>query len=331
MSAPSRLKQFLQSAVEAAASGTPTEVSVREFISHWGAARRGDQIVSRVLADLSASKLATEPDFRQVYIDTTIRLVPVPPTDAEQDESDDEDRDYGLTVGTLPAASRGVTSVNQAESLHVAYTRMLLNEFSQLPVMDSPRSLKGAVTWRSIASALLKSPDATLADATVAASTVRYSEDLLKLVPRIIAEDFVLVVDQTESVAGIVTTADVSELFAERAEMFLMLGEVDQRLRDAIRRRLRIEAIRPLCQRAEGASPLETFDELTMGDYEQILANPACWEAIGWPLDRDEVRTVIDAVRDVRNDVMHFNPDPIEPDRLAKVRGLVELLLEHSS
>lgn len=196
MRTPLRTKAFLKEAVDAAATGDPLEVSVRQFIQQWGAERRGDRIVSTILGDLAKSKLTTEPDFRQVYIDTRIRMVAAS-SETATSETDDEVREYGLTVGTMPSASDGLVSVKPTQSLQVAYTRMLLNDYSQLAVIDGERSLKGAVTWRSITSALLKSAEAGLSDAIVEASTVKYSEDLLKLVPRIVAEDFVLVIDQT--------------------------------------------------------------------------------------------------------------------------------------
>jgi predicted transcriptional regulator len=314
---------------ESVKSSEFVELTVRDFIERWNAERRGERIVARIRDDLSKAKLTTEPDFRHVSIDSKIRVVSSDTPVAEAEEAEAESREYALTVGTLPSAGGGVVSVKPMETLQLAYTRMLLNDFSQLPIMDGPRSLKGAVTWRSITSALLKSSEATLADAVVHVNTVKYSEDLLKLTPRIVAEDFVLVVDQTDQVAGIVTTADVSKLVAERAETFIMLGEVDQRLRDAIMKHLDLPTIRPLCKRPDGEE-VNSFDELTMGDYEQILANPDCWEQVGWPLDRAEVRSVMEEVREVRNDVMHFNPDPIEPDRLGKLRGFVDLLREHS-
>lgn len=187
-------KEFLTDAAVAADRGEPTELSVREFIGHWNAKGRGSQVVRRIRSHLHRSKLVTEPDFRQVSLDTRIRLVAAPaPAPATAEQEDEDDREYGLTVGTLTAAGAGVVSVSPNASLQAAYTKMLVNDFSQLPVMSGERTVKGAVTWRSISTALLKSSTAILGDAVVDASSVKYSDDLLKLVPRIVAEDFVLV------------------------------------------------------------------------------------------------------------------------------------------
>lgn len=321
-------KEFVGEAVEAARVGAGYEVTVRELIAHWGAKGRGSRVVRRIRTQLTKAKLRSEPDFRQVSLDTVVRLVLDSAHAGKRTEPDEDEREYGLTVGTLPSAGAGVVTVAANDSLHVAYTRMIVDDYSQLPVMSGPRTVRGAVTWRSLTTALLKSPSATLADALVDVSQVKYSDDLLKLVPRIVAEDFVLVLDVEDKVGGIVTAADLSELFAEQAESFLMLGEIDQRLRDRIRGRLALDVVQPLCERPDGRA-VRSFDDLTMGDYQAILANPDCWTTVGWPLDRSEVHAVINIVREVRNDVTHFNPDPIDPERMAKVRGMLSLLREH--
>ena len=69
---------------------------------------------------------------------------------------------------------------------------------------------------------------------------------------------------------------------------------------------------------------------MSIGDYEQVLANPDFWDRLKWPLDRKEFHHLLDEVRDVRNDVLHFNPDPIEPESLGRVAGLVVLLRNHT-
>jgi len=31
---------------------------------------------------------------------------------------------------------------------------------------------------------------------------------------------------------------------------------------------------------------IDSFDDLSIGDYERLLQNPAAWATLGWPLDR---------------------------------------------
>ena len=319
------MRDFLAEATEAAEAGTPREVTVRELIAHWGAKGRGSRFVARVREDLQRSGLTVEPDFRQVALDAPVKLVQRT-GEAPSDPLAEVVPDFGLTVGTLPSAAAGVERVALDGTLAQAQTRMLLNDYSQLAVMSGERSLKGAVTWQSIAEALMRSPKASLPDAVTAVQPVRYDDDLLRLVPAIVEKSFVFVEDRTGRVTGIVTTADLSELFAERSQPFLLIGEIDQRLRDLLRRHFELDEIRGVCERGDSQRRLTSFDDLTVGDYEQVLGSEPHWVRLEWPLDRKTVLAKLGEVRETRNDVMHFNPDPIDPGRLRSLVGFVELL-----
>lgn len=318
------MREFLAEATEAAATGSPREVTVRELIAHWGAKGRGSAFVAKVREDLQRSGLSVEPDFRKVPLDSPVKVVQRT-GDGSSEPSTEEIPDFGLTLGTLPSAAAGVERVTLDATLAQAQTLMLLNDYSQLAVMSGERSLRGAVTWQSIAEALMQRPDASVADAMVPVQPVRYDDDLLRLVPAIVERNFVFVQDETGLVTGIVTTANLSELFAERSQPFLLIGEIDQRLRDLLRRHFSLDEIRGVCGR-DGQRPLSSFDDLTVGDYEQVLGSPTCWAKLEWPLDRRTVLARLTEVRETRNDVMHFNPDPIDSDRLQALVGLVELL-----
>lgn len=321
-------QEFLKESVAAAATGALREITVRDLIAQWGARGRGSRVVAGIRADLRRSGLVTEPDFRQVALDVMVKLAPRP-VEAKSTSDAEEIPDFGLTVGTLPSAATKVVGVPPNGSLIEAQTLMVVNDYSQLAVMAGERSLKGAVTWQGIAEALMRSDKATLGDAMVDAQPVRYSADLLRLVPTIIERNFVFVQDETNRITGIVTTADVGELFAERTRPFLLIGEIDQRLRDLIRQRFLLKDIQTLCNKSPVPRTLKSFDDLTMGNYVQVLGSPPHWDKLGWPLDRKVVLTKLGEVQETRNDVMHFNPDPIDPSRLSALNGLVELLRKY--
>ena len=60
--------------------------------------------------------------------------------------------DPTFRIGSLPAANKKLIVVNQNDSLTQAITLMLQHDFSQLPVMQGEREVKGVVTWKSIGS-----------------------------------------------------------------------------------------------------------------------------------------------------------------------------------
>jgi hypothetical protein len=69
MNAP---QQLLDIASQLKQHKTPAPLSVREFLSWFGAQRRGYWIVERAHAALKHTGLVTEPDFESAYIDSHI-------------------------------------------------------------------------------------------------------------------------------------------------------------------------------------------------------------------------------------------------------------------
>ena len=53
----------------------------------------------------------------------------------------------------LPAAKRSPLTVSREDSLRYAEAQMLLNDYSQLPVMSGERTVDGLISWKSIGQA----------------------------------------------------------------------------------------------------------------------------------------------------------------------------------
>ncbi|MBU2668394.1 hypothetical protein KOI35_33265 [Actinoplanes bogorensis] len=328
-----RVHERLREARKRAEEHHPEEFSVRELLSLWGAKDRGDQI-SRIEADLANHGLVTSPSFRKVTLDATVRLIvsvaDAPETPAEPSgagsaagEEGDADADpVGLTVGNLASALSGLKFVTPNASFDEALTKMLLNDFSQLAVLNGPRNLRGAVTWRSIAHARHANADATLSDAIEPdVVAVRYDKELIDVLPELQRTGFVFVRDQENVVAGIVTTTDVVQAYGEMAMPFFQIGELDRSLRKVIARNLGLDQVAALC-----GHPVRSFTQLSMGDYQRVLDDPATWSTFGWPLDRPAFIERLNEIRQIRNDVMHFKPDPPPPDTIDKLRKINSLL-----
>lgn len=327
-------EEFLASAAAAAKAGQPTGVTVRELLSYWGAKDRGTKVVARIQEAMGEYGLHTHPSIMKVALDATVELQaadgvePEPDGTAQHPDEDPEDP-VGLTVGNLDSAFGGVVSVTPQSSYETAQTQMMLNDFSQLAVMNGPHSLIGAVTWESMARAKVRdasAPFAAAIDRDVTA--VRFDTELFSALPTIVHTGFVFVRDTKSAISGIVTTANLSEQYAGLAEPFLLLGEIDRLLRRALRRVFQLEDVLLLL---DGGRQIGSFDELSMGDYQRILENPRLWDQLGWALDRSVFVQRLDEVRSIRNDVMHFNPDPATQERIDEVRNLVRVLREFAT
>ncbi|MFE3173672.1 CBS domain-containing protein [Amycolatopsis sp. NPDC059090] len=313
----------------------PERISVRELLSFWRATGRGDQ-VSQIEADLANHGLVTSPNFRAVTLDTMV-LLTIPRDDAEPSDpetphevdplpitEDDEaggDLNVRLTVGNLSPLD-GVASVRPDSTFEEAVTKMILNDFSQLAVLNGPHNLRGAVTWRSIAQVMHEGPDRRFTDAIDPhVEVVAYDRDLLDVLPMLQQKEFVFVRDESRAVKGIVTTADVVHRFGEMATPFLQLGELDQTLRWVLRRTFDVETVQTLCNRV-----ITSFDKLTIGDYQRVLENRNAWEQLGWRLDRSAFITRLEEIRHLRNKVMHFHSDPVPEDTVDKLRRFNTML-----
>jgi predicted transcriptional regulator len=345
-----RQDEFLQSARQAAESGSPRRMSVRELIGIWGARGRDFGINEQVAADLGNHGMATEPDFRAVTLDDTVAVVltthmaddhtstspaddvsTVVATPSQLNVAVGEEQgalDHGLTIGNLPSASREVCSVAPDATLDEAITLMLTEDFSQLAVMTGPRELKGAVSWKSIAKARNANPGATLSAAMVNADAVLYTADLIDMLPTIQQQEFVFVRGADRSITGIVTLEDVVEVYGQMASPFFVIGRIDQRLRRIIEAAFTMNTVTPLidpdCRR-----DINTYDQLTMGDYQRILENPDCWAKLGWPLHRKSFCARLDAIAKIRNNIMHFNNDPLPDDVISMLQNFVNLLQDY--
>jgi predicted transcriptional regulator len=336
ISAPQHRYEFLKDARSRAAGGEPVEITVRDLLAWWGASDRSPDTGKRIEADLANHGIMSVPAFLKVTQDAKVKLLCMPEEEVGIPErlvspiDETEEPEIGLAVGNLPSALGGVVSVQPTASFEQAITLMLLNDFSQLAVIEGQRNLRGAVTWKSIARARHANQSASFADAITDAHEVRYDKPLREVLQTLEESDFIFVRDDKNLISGIVTTADVVHAYGELATPFFLIGELDQALRRVISRTFTIEEIRPLCG-LSASRVIESFDDLSMGDYQRVLENPVMWEKLGWPLDRAIFAKQLNELREIRNKVMHFNPDPLGADTKGKLRYALDLLHEYGA
>ncbi|MBQ1075431.1 hypothetical protein KBX06_20005 [Micromonospora sp. C31] len=332
----------LEAARAAAESGQPRSFTVREFIGLWGLEDRDRMATTQVEADLANHGLTTSPDFRAVSLDRIIRVVMLP----EQEESEDEVNDSGSTVVEATAdelSEEGVNigltlenlfphrmslvSVPPSASFEEAITVMQINDYSQVAVLANSHQLYGSVSWESIAAAKHRNPNASFSDAIVREARDRvfdYDTRLLDVLGTLQQHGFIFVRDDQRKISGIVTAADVVRKYDETATPFFLIGEIDQELRQLIVNTFDEETVRKAC--VDAKLTFKSLDTMSIGQYQAVLDNAACWGQLGWPLNRGRFIERLNELRKVRNNVMHFNPDPVRPAEVAKLRNFLSLI-----
>lgn len=322
--------ETLEEAVQAAATEHPMRLRVRDLIAMWGAKSRGWVIVEKIDSDLAERGLTTAPHFNSVGLDNEVELVlHLLDETADGDHQAAELRgadDIGIKIGTVPSALGGLVSGRPGDSLVRISTLMRRDDFSQIPILEGERILKGAVTWRSIAKAMLDGRDQRAAEAMESAAVYAHDDELVDALDEIVRTGFVFVSDEHRRVAGIVTTADVVDLYQQTATPFFWVGELDQLLRRAIRDEFAFDEITDLCGVPERT--LNDFDDLSFGDYQRVVQSPEHWDRLGWRLDRKAFIERLEEMRRIRNSLAHFNSDPPSPEQVEQLRLFVKLVRE---
>lgn len=326
----------LKNVADALAAGRAVNpVTVREFLSWFDAQRRGVSIVAQIREQLDELSLETLPDFEEPWIDGLVafhrtlpptgpatsvpQLHPLAAPSADPQAGDQvgwEHRDAGYRLSRFQAANKKVISISPDASVSEAVTTMMLNDFSQLPVMVGERTVKGVVTWSEIATRFVLGKAGGLArDFAVEATILDETASIFDAIQTIVQKDFVLVRDREQRIAGIVTAADLSLQFRALSEPFLLLSEIETHVRNIIGQRF---SGQELCAARTPGSTHEvaTVADLTFGEYVFLLQDGANWARLDVKADRKAFCRQLERVRVIRNQVMHFDPDGLADEDL---------------
>lgn len=305
------------------------ELTVRELLSHWGHTTRTHEASQEVRSALDAARLTTEPRFEDVYSSRdTVRIIAVAeaPQPAEPEaEADIEEApvQVSLRVKDLPSARGGVVSVGPDDTLTEATTLMMSHGYSQLAVKDGAL-LRGAITWESISAATARGDDDDLrACLHESPEVIRADDELLTQVHRIRSAGFAFVENEARQLVGIVTTADLTDQFANLAGPFFLLSEIERRLRRQI---VRICTVSEMKQRASRPNKVNSVNDLVFGDCQAIFNDTDLWCRLGWRMAQLIFVEKLDEVRRIRNEVMHFRPTRLSDENMLTLENFAKWL-----
>ena len=341
---PNQLKEV----AEKVAQGQQPTSTVRILLSwFWNSQRRGSFIKSVIRDALATTKLMTIPDFDATYIDGTIAFVPAAnPEAANVSQTSGEIAvaaedsmvlvdmataavkvDPSYRIARLKSAHTVPLSLSPEATIGEAVTLMMKFEYSQLPVMIGERTVKGVVSWKSLGKRLAMNKHCVFVkDAMESVHVVDLDTSLFDAVPLIAKNDCVLVRDDENKICGIMTPFDIGQTFVELGEPFLLLGEIENQLREMTTGRFSKSELEEARDPLDADRPINDVSDLNFGGYVRLLQKPEEWEKLQVKLDRGTFVKYLEQVRIIRNNTMHFDPDGIEDSELRELRDFSNLL-----
>ena len=342
------------------AAGKRRWAKIKTLLSWFEKKGRGKHVVETIEEALNDAGLHTRPQFTAGSIHDYIEFMTLPgngdgaaaestdsPATGDGDEADDDHQSESsddsegrnrpssgaaaskFRIGMLEAANspKGVLTITRDKTVEEAATLMIMHKYSQLPVTQDMRRIDHMISWRSMGRARARGDACEhVRDCLEPVRILDQDAPFFEAVDTITEEEVVLIRGTDRTITGIVTTADLSREYHEMAAPFLLLEEVEDRIRILIGRNLSEEEIRRVKDPADDRREIEDVDDLTFGDYVRLLESPENWEKLRLGIDRKLFVKLLNEVREVRNDVMHFRPDSSEPEDIDKVRMLRSLL-----
>ena len=294
--------------------------TVRELLGWFNYARRSDRLIRRIRTKFAELNLRTVPDFEREHIDGDISIE----LDMEATGVRKESVDPTVRIRVLPTARCTLTSVQPNNPLAKATTNMLIEDFSQLPVMVNEREVKGVVSWRSIGTAFtLGCQSDEVRHWMERHREIAINAPLFDAIKDIWEHGYVLVRDVDRTISGIVTASDFARQFAQLAQPFLIIGEIELHLRNLVSK----FTLEEMAEASDDPSTsIEGSWDLNFGTYCRLLENPDRWDRLGLRVDRATFMHNLGQVREMRNEVMHFAPDGLDPNEVEKLERVAMFL-----
>ena len=324
-------------------AGEHPAVTVRVLLSwFWGSQRRGRWVASVIREALNALELITFPDFNYTFLDNSVAFFrpdkeakeTTPPLEVETPTAPElvtvevlASLDPTYRIERLGIATKAPVSINPDAPITEAVTVMLRHDFSQLPVMTNEREVKGVISWKSLGSRLAFGKSCEFVrDAMDRYSEISADDSLFQAISLLQQHDCVLVRDSAKKIVGILTAYDITLTFRQLAEPFLILGEIENHIRILIDGKFTKQELSSVRDPEDPSREVESVTNLSLGECVRLLENPKYWDRLGIPVHRATFIKDLDQVRNIRNDVMHFDPEGIGNDDLRRLREFVAFL-----
>lgn len=299
-------------------------ITTRDFLSYFHCEKRTKGNKGRIDSFLEANNLETVPNYTNVWIDG--ELILKHKAKAKSKFSSDPIQ----RISILPSANKPPVTITRDAKLNDAITLMMMHNYSQLPVMSNPRSVAGFITWETIGYGITNGNNSQdvkdFLDTNV--TVLELDTPLLVAIKTVIEKEIVLVQKKDKTLSGIVTIADISSQFLVLTEPFLLLEQIENLIRLLLDEKFLVDNIKSFCLDEGLTNNIEFIDDLTFGQYIRLIEKPANWEKLNLKIDRSSFVKQLDLIREIRNDIMHFDPEGITNEQKQALINMAKFLTE---
>lgn len=298
------------------------QITPRQLFEAFNFCRRTKLNCKVVNAFLQKNNLEVSPHYNDVWVDTPILI-------KEKDKATRKiDKDPVKKLQILEAANKTPFYLPADSSLDTAITAMRLNNYSQLPITKNGKyGVCGYISWQTIGEAIANGVTSPNAKDYAATDIVVLPLDtpLLDAVEKVYRHTFVVVKNEKEEICGIVTTTDLASQFLTWTKPFILLEEIENQIRSLFDDKFYLDDIKKLCQNPN--REVESIDDLTFGEYLRLIEDPNNWDKLVLVgVDKGLFQKSLDEVRQIRNDVMHFEPEGLTEDQTDKLVRIANYL-----
>ena len=122
--------------------------------------------------------------------------------------------------------------------------------------------------------------------------------------------------------------ADVSSQFLVLTEPFLLLEEIENLIRLLLNDKFLVQEIIDFCKCENDDINIESIDDLNFGQYIRLIEKPENWDKLKLKIERVSFINQLHVIREIRNDIMHFDPEGITVDHKEALINMAKFLTD---
>lgn len=280
------------------------QCNVTEFVNAFGWSKRTWRLQEEADTFLRDNELMTEPYY---YDEHCYANIVIKHADSQKKICFNQSENKQLKI--VHSAIKNVITITNDSDLVKATTLMKLKGYSQLPVVSNANSKKvnniiGYISWKTIENANATSDkvsDYICKDKCI----LHRNTPLIEAIETIIEQGFAIIEDDNHDISGIVTRKDISQHLFLHTKPFLLIEHIENTLKILLDKKCTNEEMYKILNYKNND------EKFTFRDYVSLIDNEDIFAKLELTVDKYEFVEQLKKVGEIRNDIMHFNPDGI--------------------